>query len=734
MVHSALCLKGAIHAAFFLCLLIFGKKTFAEADDPDAGVASFLDTAPPDTESPDTDSNDFKNEEELASDGFLSLEDLNEIPVEEDPAYSSVITGKRPFSPGTVVKLDKDEIALRGARNLPEALATEPGVEVSRSPKAGSTLQIRGFDEKSVLLLFEGIPIREVYDGHFNIASLPIFSFDSVELEKGVASLLYGPNSAGGILKMKAPNVCDKVADVNVFGKASGSAEAMFGGQAEACVKISDVTLFAGIGHEESNGYALSGDYEENEHNEQYHENGGTRDGSDYERSSISFLAKYAPAPGKNINLFVDAVRSPRSISPFEGYGYTRYWRFVTYDTLLVGLSGAYGPNNAPVSFGFRGIKTQLYTHVHRDELRDYEDATYSVLTTNSLAWFRASAYANETYGASIQGAWALNRGNTLDVSLRYNFDFHRQREIPVPDEGEEGEWTAWEKYMSHTFTAAIEDTQLLGPWRLNAGFSANGMSLLAQKIRDKSYSVDKRVIPGFEGRLTAEYSPIEGLWLTIAAGHKVRYPMLKELFSNAVGGNPNLGSERAWTAEAGLDTNGLLLNGLHTSVRFFGNSVRDLIDKYRDVYSNIGRSVIAGAELEIRYKPVELLQFHAGYRYLFTRDLESGKPLDYRTPHRVVLGERLFFKFGLTLSLEAIFSSGQEAYYVDSASGEWVEDKLSSFALLNAHLRYERTIGDFSKAYLYIDGFNLLDADYCIGSFEPRAGREIIIGIGSRI
>ena len=653
----------------------------------------------------------------------------------EDEAYVSTVTAKRSPAPGTIKEIDADEISLRGARNLPEVLATEPSVEVTQSPKAGSTLQIRGFDEKSILILFEGIPIREVYDGHFDIASLPVFSFDSITLETGVTSVLYGQNSAGGILQLNAPSVCASAADIKLYGRPFEQDAALYGGRAHVCLQHKDFTLWAGVGTERSDGYPLSDDYEQTDTNASYHEEGDIRDGSDYKRSSIAVMGRYAKAPHKSLTLFFDAVRSPRGVPPFEGYGYTRYWRFKTYDTLLVGLSGEYGPDTAPSRFGFRKLTAQIYTHVHRDELRDYEDAFYKNLTRNSLAWFVASAYANETAGASIQGEWALNRGNQLDLALRYNFDLHRQREMPVPnDDGDPLEWTSWEKYSAQSFTAAIEDTQVIGDWRLNAGFSGGGMSLIAQEIRDKDYPVDKRLIPAFEGRIGVEYSNSERFRAVASAGHKVRLPMLKELYSNSIGGNPDLDAERAWIGEIGFDTTDLPIKGLHSSVRGYASSVRSLIEKYRDSYGNIGRAILAGVDLELRFRPIDALELYTGYRYLYARDLEHDRPLDYRTPHRVVMGERLFFKIGVTASLEAIFNSGQQSYYVDPAIGDWVEDKLSAYSLLNAHLRYEPVLGPLSGLYLFADGTNLLNINYCNGSFEPRAGREVILGIGARM
>ena len=652
-------------------------------------------------------------------------------PSREAPTFTTVVTGKQAPPLGTVSKIDANEISLRGARNVPAALALEPSVEVNQGPKAGATLQIRGFDERAILLMIEGIPIREVYDGHFDIASLPAFSLGSIEMERGVTSLLYGPNSAGGILSLHAPTVCDALADVSAFG-----GQLLYGGRLKACERISDFTLHVSAGYEHSDGYVLSDSYSQFKDSAQFHENGGVRDGSDYERASVALLAKYAPRPNKSVSLFLDGIHSPRGIPPFEGSGYVRFWRFTSYDTMLAGLSGVYGPepDQLPLSWGFREVRGQVYAHVHRDEIRDYQDASYARLTTNPLAWFVASAYANETYGTALQSAWSLNEGNRLDTSLRYNLDIHRQREIPVPRNGMETDWTTWAHYSAQTYSAAVEDTQVLGSWRLNAGFGASGMSLLAEKIRDEAYPVDNRIIPAFEGRLVVEKALGEGFHLMAAAGHKVRYPTLKELFSNSAGGNPNLKSEHAWMAETGFDSNGIPFKDLDTSMRLFWNSIQDLIESYRQAYANVGRAVTAGVELEVRYKPVSFLQLLSGYRYLYARDLENDRPLDYRTPHRVMLGARLLTRFGLTCIVDATYNSGQQSYYADSLTGDWVHENLPSYVLVNGHIRYEHAVNTLIALYLFADGFNLLDTNYYVGSFEPRPGRELIFGIGGRV
>jgi outer membrane receptor protein involved in Fe transport len=66
--------------------------------------------------------------------------------------------------------------------------------------------------------------------------------------------------------------------------------------------------------------------------------------------------------------------------------------------------------------------------------------------------------------------------------------------------------------------------------------------------------------------------------------------------------------------------------------------------------------------------------------------------------------------------------------------AGGWSDDRLASHVLLDARIRYERPLGSVMSVYLYVDGRNLLDTNYVSGSFEPRPGRQVVLGMGARL
>ena len=113
--------------------------------------------------------------------------------------------------------------------------------------------------------------------------------------------------------------------------------------------------------------------------------------------------------------------------------------------------------------------------------------------------------------------------------------------------------------------------------------------------------------------------------------------------------------------------------------------------------------------------------------------DVERNRPLDYRTPHKLRLTARYLAPFGLTVGVSGVYNSTQNAYYADG--DRMIHENIDGYFLINASVRYDLTLKNQNAGiYLFVNGHNLLDANYSVGSLEPRAGREIMFGIGGKI
>jgi outer membrane receptor for ferrienterochelin and colicins len=122
-----------------------------------------------------------------------------------------VITGTRTpeRSQRSTVKTDvvtREEAERRGATNVAEALATQPGVRVDAGAYGYlggvSAIQIQGFDLQRVLILEDGEPVVGDIGGAIDLAAIPIGDVSRIEIVTGPTSALYGSSAIGGVVNI----------------------------------------------------------------------------------------------------------------------------------------------------------------------------------------------------------------------------------------------------------------------------------------------------------------------------------------------------------------------------------------------------------------------------------------------------------------------------------------------------------------------------------------------------
>ncbi len=118
--------------------------------------------------------------------------------------------------PGTVHVITREEIERAHAKSTEEILRRIPGINIIQEHGQGlrPNIGIRGLDpgrSRNVLVLVDGVPIQPAMFGdaamYYNV---PIELVDRIEVIKGGASVLYSPNTQGGVINYitkKLPDV-----------------------------------------------------------------------------------------------------------------------------------------------------------------------------------------------------------------------------------------------------------------------------------------------------------------------------------------------------------------------------------------------------------------------------------------------------------------------------------------------------------------------------------------------
>lgn len=99
--------------------------------------------------------------------------------------------------------LGREDLLAGPATTLVEALEWGFGVELMPRSPALVDIGIRGSSFEQVLILVDGVRMRDAQTGHFNLnLAVPLEQVDRVEILRGPAASLYGSDAMGGVINI----------------------------------------------------------------------------------------------------------------------------------------------------------------------------------------------------------------------------------------------------------------------------------------------------------------------------------------------------------------------------------------------------------------------------------------------------------------------------------------------------------------------------------------------------
>lgn len=103
-----------------------------------------------------------------------------------------------------VTVIDRSELDLVGQGSLMDVLATLPGVQISRngSYRSSSGVFLRGATSSQTVILLDGVRIGSATSGTPALENLPLDRIERIEVLRGAASALYGPDAVGGVIQI----------------------------------------------------------------------------------------------------------------------------------------------------------------------------------------------------------------------------------------------------------------------------------------------------------------------------------------------------------------------------------------------------------------------------------------------------------------------------------------------------------------------------------------------------
>jgi len=140
----------------------------------------------------------------------LSIDDLFKLSLDELLEVKVDITSKTLIdqnkAPGIVRVFTDKDIKRYDFKTIKELLATVPSWQISDFSSGDTGLFVRGVQGRKnskVLLLIDGIPMRNLYWGHSILDQMiPMANIKRVEVLNGPGSVLYGSNAFAGVIKI----------------------------------------------------------------------------------------------------------------------------------------------------------------------------------------------------------------------------------------------------------------------------------------------------------------------------------------------------------------------------------------------------------------------------------------------------------------------------------------------------------------------------------------------------
>jgi outer membrane receptor for ferrienterochelin and colicins len=621
------------------------------------------------------------------------------------PTEEVVVTGTRTpeSSQRATVRTEvvtREEAERRGARNVAEALAGEPSLEVNPQAYgylgAPSGVQMQGLDGDRVLVLEDGERVIGDTGGVLDLAELPLTDVERIEYVVGPTSSLYGTNALGGVVNVvtapprhEGPSLRGRVE-----GRTSGDA------LAEAAAAYRKARDWVGL--------------------------------------SGSFGYRKAHPLGAGPALLVPSGTQ-------AGVGLRAGTRLARRIELRLKARYLRDRSDGVTTEEVPGLRTFVI------DLPEVNDRV--TLRASETLELGKGSRVDFSFGQSLFSGRSERdrRDSPVDQTRRRRASLSSFESVATLADGKRT-WVLGLRTESERFEERVERVVVVGQGleRRSADEVSPTMLSTAAAFAQLGWDVVEAfsLMPGVRGevhdrygavlapRLAAAVRPHDTLTLRAAAGRGFRAPSAKEygfVFDHSVIGyrvlgNPELVPETSWGATSDVT----FRPGPHFRVRVgaFGNWVRNLIafepapvqvdpnvTDYR--YVNVDRARTAGVDATLRFEPLEGLTAHAGYAYVFTRDDTTGEPLPNRPPHTV------------TLSALARLPAGFEAtarFRLVTTTAVSADVDTPGYGLLDARVGYSVV----DAVQLYAGASNLLDVKRDparLGDARPTLGAAVYVG-----
>ncbi len=465
--------------------------------------------------------------------------------------------------------ITQEEIEATHSQNVAEALSHVPGITVTTGAKNSPSISLQGLNQTETLVLIDGVPYYETSYGFLNLNTIPVFMIDKIVVQKGVSSVLYGPNGMAGVINIITKKPTERP---SLDAKAEIGDYREFEGAVSHGMKTGIFSYWFGYDHQQSDGWYMSNGFQPTTTKVDYRpggnktyvlEDGGVRNNSYFNMDSVWAKVGIEPAPGSQYYLNMHYISSnfgapasllDNSVMVFPSPpAFSQLWTWPAYNNWGADLSGQQKVND---DLTFKG---KLFYHNHVD----VGDFFYDPDLTHEIA---RSTYKDNMEGGSLLAEYNLLPIDTLRAAFNYRRDDHQeQAAIGVP----------YLESVSYTGSVSVENQfDPIKPLSIVAGVAYDWWDVASEDLTKSSQTPSANRVDPMVG---ATYTLPDSTKLFGSWAGKERFPTLNQLYSSK-GGNPDLSPEHSDNYVLGASRG--ITQYAKAEASFFVHDVTDMINR----------------------------------------------------------------------------------------------------------------------------------------------------------
>ena len=498
--------------------------------------------------------------------------------------------------------IDQEIFSQRNFQKVDDALRFVPGVTMTYDQLSirGSSGYSRGAGTR-VLVAIDGIPIYTPDAGDIVWELVPITEIGRIEIIKGASSSLYGSSAIGGVVNIISKEISSNpVTYVKLQGGVYSNPTHKEWEWADRTLSFNSQT----ISHSRSFGeLSLSASFTRFE-DYSYRQN-------DFQlRFAGFFKAKYQFSESTSLSLL--------------GTGYTRdkktfnYWR---------DISNALSPPEADLGQSINSDRTIIgitFDHIFN------KNFSMSFIPSAYFSFWKDDSEANNKSNSRIYRS-----------ELRTNYNFSNSLDIVS---GVEFQYSS---VQSNIF--GNRDANGIGIYSQGDYKPVNKLNVSLGIRYDINFLAELEKTQSLSPKLGITYQLGDQTFLRTQIAKGFRAPTLAEAFSSTTNSgliikpNLNIKPETSYSIEIGA--NHSISENFNLDASLFNNEYYDMIEPGIDpndgeaFFNNVTRARIQGIELSSKINPLHNFEVNIGYTYLWARDIEKNKVLNYRPRQSVILG-----------------------------------------------------------------------------------------------